>query len=923
MSSKDRSPGGERPTGPDDVTPGDAAIGRDGDTTEFETAGDAAPPAKGGDGAVGGTASSVEDGSAASGEDVTDAEDTENVADGGKGADEAKGADVQKGAAPEKDAEAKEGAAPEKDAASKDAAPKDADDAKEADGAPSSTAILGGGATAAAAGASSGKATQTLTASRAEGAPPRTSGASRTGAAAGKGKPPAKPPKKPRSRRARYARRALFGVLAFIGFCVAAFGIAYVFTPVPSPQQDAVEQGPTFLYSDGKSEIAKTGTNREVVPLSQVPKGVRDAVIAAENRSFYQDPGVSVKGTARAFWTTVTGEQLQGGSTITQQMVRNYYGGIGKERSVTRKLKEIMVSLKVGREKSKDWILEQYLNTIFFGRDAYGVQAAAKAYYDKDVKQLTPAEGAYLAAAIQQPTNFAEPTGAHAAYAEQRWRAVVGNMVRDGAVSQAEATAMTFPKPGKLKIQNVLRGQRGYMVNVAKKELIERRGYTEDEINRSGMKITTTFDKRLMKSLKDAVDNNVPKSTSKKVRTAAVSVDPRTGQVLAFYGGRDYLDEALSSAFGDWAQAGSGFKPIVLATALENGLGLGTTVDGSSPQYYAGSRVENDSGTSYGSINLVTATQNSVNTAYVNLGQKVGLDKVTRMAERLGISRDQLVKNGANTAPTFPLGVVSVHPVQQAGVFATFAGEGTHRTPFVVKSVTNNKDDKRDFTEKGVRVFSTQTARDATYAMEKVVQNGTGRGAQLPDGRPVAGKTGTTDEGRSIWFNGFIPQMATTVAMFRSDFKPLSIPGYSIYGGQLPAQIWNNYMSEAVNIKGYEQKEFGDPSSDMGGYEGPAENDGPTGPVNPAPGGRPTREPTVRPTEPGGSRPPTGRPSSPSTPGGGDGPGNGEGPGNGDGPGNGGGDNDGGGNNGGGDNDGGGDNGGGGQRPDIRFREHD
>ncbi|MFC9970029.1 transglycosylase domain-containing protein [Spirillospora sp. NPDC127200] len=904
MSSRDKSPGGERPTGPDDVTPGDAATGRDGDTSEFGSGGEAAgsgpasaegsaTPARSAEGAdgAGESAPSGEGGSAVSGDDGDDSGAGDEAVVLGK-ADETVKAD--RTAKADEPAEAGE---PVK--------------AGKAGGEPAATAVLGVGGASAARGTAGGPPAATATASRAEGAPP-SAAAARSG---GPGKPPGKPPKKKRSRRARYGRRALFAVLAFIGFCVAGFGIAYMFTPVPSPQQDAVEQGPTFLYADGRSEIAKTGTNREAVPLSRVPKGVREAVIAAENRSFYQDPGVSVKGTARAFWTTVTGEQLQGGSTITQQMVRNYYGGIGKERSVTRKLKEIMVSLKVGREKSKDWILEQYLNTIFFGRDAYGVQAAAKAYYDKDVKDLTPAEGAYLAAAIQQPTNFAEPTGAHAAYAEQRWRAVVDNMVRDGAVTQAEANAMTFPKPVKLKIQNVLRGQRGYMVNVAKKELIERRGYTEDEINRSGMKITTTFDKRLMESLKDAVNNNVPEATSKKVRTAAVSVDPATGQVLAFYGGRDYLDEALSSAFGDWAQAGSGFKPIVLAAALEDGLGLNTVVDGSSPQYFAGSPVKNDSGTSYGSVNLVTATQNSVNTAYVNLGQKVGLDKVTKMAEKLGIPRDQLTKNGANTAPTFPLGVVSVHPVQQAGVFATFAAEGTHRTPYVVKSVTNNKDDKRDFAEKGERAFSTQTARDATYAMQKVVQNGTGRGAQLPDGRPVAGKTGTTDQGRSIWFNGFIPQLATTVTMFRSDFKPLSIPGYSIYGGQLPAQIWNNYMSEAVNIKGYEQKEFGDPSTSTGGYEGPSDT-GPTGPAVPPPT-RPTREPTMRPTQPGGSRPPSGRPTTPPSQGGGDGPGDGDGPGNGgggDGPGGGGGDNGGGGgNNGGGDN-------GGIERPDIRFQ---
>lgn len=577
--------------------------------------------------------------------------------------------------------------------------------------------------------------TKTMAASPERGAPPPGAGSGRGGGGAGGGKGP----RKPRSRRSRFLRRALFTLLGLIGFCVVAFAVAYLFTPVPSPQEQAIAQGPTFYYSDGKTPIAKTGVNRDAVKLDRIPESTRNAVIAAENRSFYDDPGVSVQGTTRAVWSTVTGRQLQGGSTITQQMVRNYYGGIGKERSVTRKLKEVMVSLKVGREKSKDWILEQYLNTIYFGRDAYGVQAAARAYYDKDVSQLTPAEGAYLAAAIQQPSNFADPSGPQRAYAEQRWRAVVGNMVRDGALTSAEAASLKFPVPDKAKITDVLKGQKGYMVNVAKKELTERRGYSEDEINRSGLKITTTFDKRLMDAMKRSVAQNTPQGMSKKIRTGAVSVDPSTGQVLAFYGGRGYLDEALSSAFGDWAQAGSGFKPIALAAALDDGRSLGTTYDGSSPQYFAGSDIRNDSNENFGMVNLATATQHSINTAYVNLGQDIGTEKIAEMAEKMGIPASQM-KPEQRSAATFPLGIVSLHPVQQAGVYSTFASEGLYRAPFVVKSVTDNQDHKRTFTEKGKRAFSQQNARDATYAMQRVVQGGTGTNAQLPDGRDVAAR---------------------------------------------------------------------------------------------------------------------------------------------------------------------------------------
>ena len=684
-----------------------------------------------------------------------------------------------------------------------------------------------------------------------------------------------------RSRRSRVLRRTLFVLLGFIGFCIVAFAVAYLLTPVPSPEEKAIAQGPTFYYSDGKTPIAKTGVNRDAVDLDRVPESTRNAVIAAENGTFYKDPGVSITGTARAFWSTVSGRQLQGGSTITQQMVRNYYGGIGKERSITRKLKEVMVALKVDQQKSKDWILEQYLNTIYFGRNAYGVQAAAKAYYNKDVSKLTPEEGAYLAAAIQQPSYFADPTGEARGLAEQRWRSVLDNMVRDGYLTSSQVASMKFPEPVEQHITDVLKGQKGYMVNVAKKELVERRGYSEDEINRSGLKITTTFDKRLMDAMRRAVRQNTPAGMSKKIRTGVVSVDPATGQVVAFYGGRGYLEEALSSAFGDWAQAGSGFKPIALAAALENGKTLASSYDGSSPQYFAGTPVRNDGGRSFGTVNLVTATQNSINTAYVNLGQDIGNDKIAKMAEKMGIPKSQM-KPEQRSAPTFPLGIVSLHPVQQAGVFATFASEGVFRQPFVVKSVTDNEDHKRTFTEKGERVLSQQNARDATYAMEQVVRAGTGTGARLPDGRDVAGKTGTTDKGRAIWFNGFIPQMATTVAMFRADGKPLNIPGYGAYGGALPAQIWRTYMTDAVNIMNFEPKSFGEPSMRPGGGTGSPDGDRTDGTRPPRTGG-PQRPPGDGSDDPQFPSPPTGPslpPDGPGGPGGGDdGDGGGEDPG--------------------------------------------
>jgi membrane peptidoglycan carboxypeptidase len=670
-------------------------------------------------------------------------------------------------------------------------------------------------------------------------------------------KPATAKPRKRRSRFVRLARLAGFALLALIGLAVLGFVIAYQMTPVPSSAQaDAMAEGSTFYFSDGKTPFYTEGRDRRPVSLEEVPQSVRMAVIAAENRSFYADPGVSVSGTARALWSTLSGAQVQGGSTITQQMVRNYYSGLSQERTVSRKLKEIMIALKVGNEKDKGWILEQYLNTIYFGRGAYGIQAAAHAYFDTDVGRLTATQAAYLAAAIQTPSSFAEPENQPNAAA--RWRYVVDGMAKLGAVSPADAAAMSFPTPEKRKETPTLRGQTGYMWQLAKQEAI-RRGYTEDQILRGGLKIVTTFDKRLMDAAEHAVTSQRPKGTSSRVQAGLVAVNPANGEVKAFYGGRDYLKQQFDTAAESKVQAGSGFKPYVLAAALADGEDLGTTVDGSSPQYYNGPRecesgtaectkVENNGGVSYGMVNLVTATQLSVNTAYVNLGLDVGLGKVMNMAEKVGIPESQLAP--AKDAPTLSLGVTAVSPLQQAGAYATFAAEGMHRTPHVLESITGSDGDVRRVTEDGRRAFSADVARDATFAMTRVVRSGTGTNAQLPDGRPVAGKTGTTDEGKAIWFNGYVPQLATSVAMFRNDNKPLKIPGYSVFGGVLPAQVWRAFMTDATRdlpVKGFGSPAGWTPDRDL-------DNNAPDRPDPTTSGPEPTPsvpvEPSVEPDEP-------------------------------------------------------------------------
>ncbi|MEV7965388.1 transglycosylase domain-containing protein [Sphaerisporangium sp. NPDC088356] len=605
--------------------------------------------------------------------------------------------------------------------------------------------------------------------------------------------------KKRRSRRRLLRRFLIAGGIVVLGIA-AMVAVVWVLTPIPdTTQKDATAQGSLIYYRDGKTVLARQGVNRKNVPLEKVPKVVRDAVISVENRTFYQDQGVSLQGTARAMWSTVTGNQVQGGSTITQQLVRNYYSGLSQERSATRKFKEIMISLKVDRSKSKSWVLEQYLNTIYFGRGAHGIQAAAQAYFGKDVSKLTPSQGAYLAAVIQQPSRFAAPKGADLDAARARWQAVVDAMVQTRSLDPSEAATLTFPKLAKLKNPLSLNGQKGYILAQVRAEL-NRRGLSDEDIQQGGLKITTTFDKGLMATAERAVEETLPSDTSGKVRTGLAAVDPSTGEVVAFYGGKDYTENQYDNAFSAKVQAGSTFKPYTLAAALENGFDLNTRVNGNSPIRVASAKdpIPNSGGTSYGaSIDLVEATRNSVNTAFVDLAQKVGLKKVAKAAEAAGIPADQIAKQ--KDYPTFPLGTASVSAVQQASGFATFAADGIHREAHVIRSVTDAKGHTSKFTATGVRAFSEQTAADATYAMQQVVEGGTGTAARLYD-RPVAGKTGTSDSSSSVWFVGYTPQLSTAVNMFRDDNKTVSVPGYgALFGGSLPAQVWRAFMSEAMS----------------------------------------------------------------------------------------------------------------------------
>ncbi|MEV0390478.1 transglycosylase domain-containing protein [Nonomuraea sp. NPDC050643] len=614
--------------------------------------------------------------------------------------------------------------------------------------------------------------------------------------------------------------------------------VAYANTPLPlETQRHAVEQGSVIYYRDGKTEIARLGTKREIVSISKIPLHVQDAFIAAENRTFRTDPGISVSGIARAVWSTVTGQQVQGGSTITQEMARGYYDGLSQERTLQRKVKEIFVAIRAGKEMSKDQILANYLNTIYFGRGANGIQAAAQAFFDKDVNKLTPAEGAYLAGRIQSPDAFDR------AEAEKNWAPTRERFayVADGMAivdpakyGQLPKTAK-FPKLARLDKKETLKGINGYMVDIVQREL-GRRGITKESLRRDGYRVTTTFDKKLMQAAKKAVETNLVTVRDKHVRANMAAVDPRNGRVIAFYSGRDYLKSFTNNAFDAYKQAASAFKPYVLAAWLESGYSLKSYVSGKGPVTLPGTKPIGNSHDVGVAVQIDRATAESVNTAFATMAQEVGLKEVEKIAEGAGIDKKGLEEAIKEHAYGMSIGAGLVTPVEQAAGYGIFANGGVHHDAHVVVSVK---------TFKGVTVMkeagqprtviTADTAADATYAMQQVVKYGTAAGTALPGGRPIAGKTGTNNENKEAWFVGYAPQLSAAVGMYKEipqiDPKTKKVVrdanGYplpkevslgNIQGAGAPTKIWRDFMTIAMNGKPVEQfpaPTFGGQSHDL------------------------------------------------------------------------------------------------------------
>jgi membrane peptidoglycan carboxypeptidase len=635
----------------------------------------------------------------------------------------------------------------------------------------------------------------------------------------------------------RWIRRGLYlSAAVALLLPVVTFVMAYFIVEVPRPGDIRTNQVSTILASDG-TEIAKIVPpegNRVDVNLDQVPVYVRQAVIAAEDRNFYSNPGFSFSGFARAVKNNLFGGDLQGGSTITQQYVKNAL--VGSQRTgmggLIRKAKELVIATKMSGQWSKDQVLQAYLNIIYFGRGAYGISAASQAYFDKPVEQLDVAEGALLAALIQRPSVLdpaVDPRGA-----EKRWNWVLDGMVETGALSPKDRAAQSFPAtlaPDQTRAQTQTTGPDGLIERQVTEELLDLFNIDEQTLNTQGLQITTTIDMQAQRSAEKAVSRYL-EGQDPAMRAAVVSIDPHDGAVKAYYGGPD------AGGF-DFAQAGlqtgSAFKVFALVAALEQGIGLGYPVD-SSPLTVDGIKISNAEGDSCGTCNVAEALKRSLNTSYYRLmlQLKHGPEDVAKAAHQAGIAESfpgvahTLSEDGQGGPPNngVVLGQYQTRVIDMASAYATLADSGVYHAPHFVQRVVDSAGrvlfDAATRDAPGEQRIPKDVADNVTAALEPIA--GYSRAHNLAGGRPSAAKTGTTQLGdtnanKDAWMVGYTPSLSTAVwvGTVEGDQPLVSKGGSPVWGSTLPADIWKATMDGA--LKGTPIESFPKPTA-IGGYAG-------------------------------------------------------------------------------------------------------
>ena len=587
---------------------------------------------------------------------------------------------------------------------------------------------------------------------------------------------------------------------ALLALGIGAFAYLYATTEIPQPESIAVAENTTVYYADGTTPIGTfSEQNREIIDCSVLPDYVGQAVVASEDRSFYTNRGIDLVGIARAFWNNLTTGSRQGGSTITQQYAERYY--LGETTSYLGKAREAILALKIAQAQDKDQVLCNYMNTIYLGRGTYGIQAAAKAYFGKEAKDLTVAEAAMLAGIIPSPSSWDPAVDPEQAQA--RFTRVLRIMQEDGYITAQEQQEAQFPQTIEYTQQNSYQGANGYLLQMVRDELTGSGTFSAEQLDTGGYAIVTTIDKSkqdLMYSVVSPAQNGMQGVIPDGMEFGGISVNAKDGSIISVYAGEDYLSKQLNQATQSVYEIGSTMKPMALLGAIQEGVNLDTVFNGNSPRKFDGiaDPVGNFGNMSYGNVNLYTATAQSLNTVYMDVQAKLGTQRIAEIAKEAGAESDAL--DGTN--PFTVLGNNALTTKDVARMYATIANQGNRPNIHIVSSVKNTDgEDIYKAPTETTQVFDANDTALVTKAMTGTVQNGTATEA-LAVGHNLAMKTGTANDSYAASAVGFTPSVVSVFAMWYPDANgnPQEVPAFGGWSGgsDYPVHLFTQYMTQAL-----------------------------------------------------------------------------------------------------------------------------
>lgn len=584
-------------------------------------------------------------------------------------------------------------------------------------------------------------------------------------------------------------------IICLVSFTIMGLSILYGFSGVVAPSNmdetltpDAASQ---FYDIDGNAIYTTLSEERRIpIELYQIPKHTQQAFIAIEDNRFYEHSGIDYRGTLRALVSTLSGGEVQGGSTITQQLAKNAF--LTQERTITRKIKEAFIAKELENKYTKDEILNMYLNQIYFGQGAYGIESAALYYFGKHAQNLDIAESATLAAIPKSP-NYYNPFE-NPQESKKRQEIVIDQMVKYGFISEAQGQAAKSEKLS-LMISNKKNSEpRSYFFDMISQKVIDELG--ADALYKGGLKIYTTLDTKMQKAAEESLKhmpNYYTDNGLTQPQVALVAIDPHTGYIKAMIGGRG--EDKFNRANLAVRQPGSAFKPFVYVTAMDNGFTPASIIEDKEEEFAPGWTPQNSDLKWHGKVSLRTALTRSYNVPTIKLAREVGVDKIIANAEKMGITT--LVDSGpysdANLA--MALGGLSkgVSPIEMAAAYAVLANNGTYHKPVALLKIVD-RDGKILYEAEpySKQVINEKAAYMTVNMMEDVFTSGTAGGMGI--GRPAAGKTGTTDTFIDAWFVGFTPDLSTAVWVGDDTNKPMNY----MYGSGTPLSIWHDFMISAL-----------------------------------------------------------------------------------------------------------------------------